>query len=68
VLQAKELAAAGEPVAVIAERLEVSTRTVRRYLQVEIEETTVHPSQERPQLFAVADRSDRSEGLEVVNG
>ncbi|MBF6209284.1 DUF2637 domain-containing protein [Streptomyces gardneri] len=65
VLQAKELAAAGEPVAVIAERLEVSTRTVRRYLQVEIEETTVHPPQDRPQLFAVA---DRSEGLEVVNG
>lgn len=63
VIRAKELAAAGEPVDVIAEQLEVSTRTVRRYLQVEITETT--EAVERPQLFAV---ENRDRGLEVVNG
>lgn len=66
VAKAQELHAAGEPVDVIAERLEVSTRTVRRYLRVEVEETTVTTPQtpERPQLFAVADRELE---LEVVN-
>jgi hypothetical protein len=57
VIQAQQLHAAGEPVDVIAERLEVSTRTVRRYLRVEVTETTVTPlpAAERPQLFAVGD-------------
>jgi Protein of unknown function (DUF2637) len=61
VVQAKELAAAGEPVEVIAKQLEVSTRTVRRYLRVEVTETV----EQRPQLFAV---ENRDPGLEVVSG
>ncbi len=69
VIKAQQLAAAGEPVDVIAEQLEVSTRTVRRYLRVEVEETTVTTPQaqapERPQLFAVP--ADRELELEVVN-
>ncbi|MBF6150287.1 DUF2637 domain-containing protein [Nocardia nova] len=67
VLAAQQLAAEEVPVPEIADKLGVSARTVRRYLKVEVEETTVTDSQpqERPQLFAVA---DRVEELEVVNG
>jgi hypothetical protein len=71
VLTAQQLAAAEVPVSEIADKLGVSTRTVRRYLRVEVEETTVTPPQpqepqpqERPQLFAV---SARDTELEVIN-
>ncbi|WP_280232282.1 DUF2637 domain-containing protein [Nocardia cyriacigeorgica] len=62
VLEAQKLAEQDVPVDVIAERLEVSTRTVRRYLQVEVTETVTETPQpqQRPQLVAV--------GGEVVNG
>lgn len=63
VREAQKLAQQEVPMEVIAERLKVSTRTVRRYLKVEVTETTVTETpqpQQRPQLVAV--------GGEVVNG
>lgn len=67
VLTAQRLAEQEMPVEVIAERLEVSTRTVRRYLKAEIPEVSEHVEAEvieieqRPHLVAI-------ESGEVVNG
>ncbi|WP_416567367.1 DUF2637 domain-containing protein [Nocardia testacea] len=67
VLTAKRLAEQETPVEVIAERLEVSTRTVRRYLKAEIPEVSeqveaeVIEIEQRPHLVAI-------ESGEVVNG
>ena len=67
VLTAKRLAEQETPVEIIAERLEVSTRTVRRYLKAEIPEVSEHVEAEvieieqRPHLVAI-------EVGEVVNG
>ncbi|WP_416567341.1 hypothetical protein [Nocardia testacea] len=66
-LTAKRLAEQETPVEVIAERLEVSTRTVRRYLKAEIPEVSeqveaeVIEIEQRPHLVAI-------ESGEVVNG
>lgn len=64
VLTAKRLAEQETPVEVIAERLEVSTRTVRRYLKAEVPEhieAEVVEIEQRPHLVAI-------ESGEVVNG
>lgn len=66
VLTAKKLAEQETPVEVIAERLEVSTRTVRRYLKAEIPDhidldAEVIEIEQRPHLVAI-------ETGEVVNG
>ncbi|MGV9542335.1 hypothetical protein ACWEQA_04065 [Nocardia sp. NPDC004085] len=79
VLTAQQLAAAEVPVPDIANKLGVSTRTVRRYLTVEVEETTTtqQQSQQRPQLVAVRDDEREIDSVidaetepveEVVNG
>lgn len=64
VLTAKRLAEQETPVEIIAERLEVSTRTVRRYLNAEVPEhveAEVIEIEQRPRLVAI-------ESGEVVNG
>ncbi|MGY5308201.1 hypothetical protein [Nocardia gipuzkoensis] len=77
VLTAQQLAAAEVPVPDIANKLGVSTRTVRRYLTVEVEETTTTQPQQRPQLVAVRDDEREIDSVidaetepveEVVNG
>ncbi|MBF6205941.1 hypothetical protein IU483_17850 [Streptomyces gardneri] len=77
VLTAQQLAAAEVPVPDIANKLGVSTRTVRRYLTVEVEETTTEQPQQRPQLVAVRDDEREIDSVidaetepveEVVNG